>query len=382
MSEKAQTNDTDAGLRWYARREPLIVLVLAVIAIVFFLAVTGLSNIYQKQRNLIGDAFYSDGIADLQQGAAALAVRKFRAALTYSRGNFRYQLSLAQALADEQRTDEASGYLLNLWQTNPNHGTVNLALARIFADKGNIEEASRYYHNALYAAWDSDPDEKRQQVRLELIRFLLKAQLQTDADSELIALAANVPANSPLHGQLGELFLQAHDYEHALAEFHEASQLNHHDLAAAFGAGQAAFELHRYGQTRNYLRNVIAENPENSNARLLFDKAGLVEDLDPYRRDISMSKRNQIVLSAFAVAEQRLGSCKTAGIANAIPDTIGKRWPQLKAQVNAVSLRRDPDLANEAMDFVFSVEQQLTQCGAPTEKDDALLLVSRLREGN
>ena len=67
--------------------------------------------------------------------------------------DYAYQLNLAEALIGLKRTGEASTYLVNLWDRQPEDGLVNLELARIAVQKGQTEQALRYYHNAIYAAW-------------------------------------------------------------------------------------------------------------------------------------------------------------------------------------------------------------------------------------
>jgi transcriptional regulator GlxA family with amidase domain len=48
-----------------------------------------------------------------------------------------------------------------------------------------------------------------------------------------------------------------------------------------------------------------------------------------------------------------------------------------------VGLRRNPDLADIAMDLVFRIERETsTVCGTPTGADLALLLISRMHEGS
>src|SRR5262249_41831921 len=159
------------------------------------------------------------------------------------------------------------------------------------------------------AVWDSQPDEWRREVRLELIKFLFNANRTSDADAELIALSANLPATSPLHSEAAELFLQARDYERGLAEYRQALKINHNDAVAQLGAGRAAFEMRRYSQAVSYLRAATAENPNDTAARSLLEMTLSVLELDPFRRDISLAKRNQIVLSAFTIAADRLKSC-------------------------------------------------------------------------
>jgi hypothetical protein len=55
----------------------------------------------------------------------------------------------------------------------------------------------------------------------------------------------------------------------------------------------------------------------------------------------------------------------------------------MEPKVNQGDLRRNPDLAERAMDLVFEIERQTkAACGAPTGTDLALLLISKLHEGN
>src|ERR1017187_4846689 len=63
---------------------------------------------------------------------------------------------------------------LALWQPTPQDAAVNLALARVAAHRGSIEDATRYYHNAMYGVWNSDLDTSESKARIELIQFLLK----------------------------------------------------------------------------------------------------------------------------------------------------------------------------------------------------------------
>jgi hypothetical protein len=55
----------------------------------------------------------------------------------------------------------------------------------------------------------------------------------------------------------------------------------------------------------------------------------------------------------------------------------------MKPQITESGLRRDPELAEPAMDLVFKIERQANvDCGTPTGMDMALLLISKLHEGN
>jgi len=377
----------DRSLKWYSAREPIVILLLSALAAVSFLAVAGLSRTYHAQQDAIADKSYGHGIADLKAGLPDRAIVEFREALFYSRDNSQYQLSLAEALAARHRTDEAYAYLINLWQREPDNGTVNLELARVFAAKSESAEAIRYYHNAVYAVWAADPEDQRRAVRLEFIDFLLASGSQAQAQSELIALAASLPDDASLHARVGNLFAEARDYEHALAEFRQSLKLDRRNAAAMAGAGRAAFELGRYTQAQRYLESAVSANSNDSTSRSLLRTATLVLQMDPFRRQISAPQRNQIVIDAFATAGERLRVCGSKGGSTSSEPSdrnfLNARWAEMKPLVNTRSFRRNPDLADAAMDLVFSIEQQTAStCAAPRGKDLALLLISHLREGS
>ena len=179
-------------LRPYLAREPVMAGVLFALAVIFFLGVTELSYLYQSQQESLGKRWFTHGNTELRVGHFGDAVSDFRAALLYARDDYSYQLNLAEALIGLKRTSEAQVYLINLWERQPENGFVNLELARISAQKGDTDKALRYYHNAIYATWPEGQESGRRQARLELIDFLLKINARAQAQSELIALAANL----------------------------------------------------------------------------------------------------------------------------------------------------------------------------------------------
>ncbi len=377
------------GLGLYPTREPVILALLSALAIVGFLAVGGLSRMFHAQQEALANRWFTRGTGDLKDGHFDLAVGDFRAALRYSRDNYDYQLNLAQSLIGLKKTDEAYAYLINLWEREPENGLVNLELARIAAQKGQTEPALRYYHNAIYATWPGDQEVQRQNARLELIEYLLGIDAKAHAQSELIALAANLGDDPLLHQRVGDLFLQAQDYEHALAEYRLTLKSDHHNSPALAGAGLAAFDLGRYSLAQRYLQVAVAVNPGDEQSADLLKTTDLVLQMDPYQRQISADQRNRIVIEAFAAAGDRLKSCaatvNSSGTVSSesLEQSLIDSWAKMKPKINERDLRRDPDLTEKAMDLVFEIERQTkTACGAPTGTDLALLLIAKLHEGN
>jgi tetratricopeptide (TPR) repeat protein len=371
-------------VRRYLSREPVILALLSITAVIFFLAVAGLSRVYHRQREYLGSRWFSRGVADLKAQQYDSAITEFRAALLYSRDDYHYQLNLAEALLGLKRTNEASAYLLNLWDREPENGLVNLELARIAAQRGQTEQALRYYHDAIYATWPGDQRVQRRDTRVELIEYLLKINSTTQAQSELIALEANLGDDPAQQLRVGDLFLQARDYQNALSAYSLCLKADRHNHAALAGAGLAAFDLGLYPEAERYLQEAVAAAPSDTQSDDRLKTVELVLRMDPFRRQISAAERDRIVIAAFDAAGERIKSCTIPNIAPpAWQQDLAGRWAKMKPQITELGLRRNPDLLEGAMDLVFSTERQTSAtCGAPTGTDLALLLIAKLHEGN
>src|SRR5579872_1582258 len=157
---------SEQNLRWYAAREPLVLLALSAVALLGFFAVSALAHTYRRQQQRLADKWFGLAKEDQKAGHLLQAVSEFQAAELYARDNFDDQLGLAETLGALGRADESYTYLLNLRERQPDNGAVNLEMARNLAKKGNAEGAIRYYHNAIYAVWNGQAESRRNQVRL------------------------------------------------------------------------------------------------------------------------------------------------------------------------------------------------------------------------
>jgi tetratricopeptide (TPR) repeat protein len=373
-------------VRQYLRQQPVMLALLAGLAILFFLAVTGLSRAYQGQRQSLGSRWFDRGMIDLQARRFDSAVTEFRSALLYSRDNYSYQLNLAEALIGLKRTGEASSYLVNLWDRQPEDGVVNLELARIAVQKGQTEQALRYYHNAIYAAWSTDQEDNRREARLELIEFLLSTNTKAQAQAELIALEENLGDDPSQQQRVGDLFLRAQDYEHALGAYRLSLKADRDNGAALAGAGLAAFQLGRYPQAQHYLQGALTEGAGNALIEDRLKATELVLEMDPFRRQVSVAQRHKVAVEAFETAGRRLQACSAAQggtLPTATQTSLASSWAKMKPRMTEGELRRDPDLVEAGMDLVFEIERETSAtCGTPSGADAALLLIAKLHEGS
>jgi len=101
------------------RRPPVIIVFLLIIAVLAFAGVGRLVNRFHAQEEALARHLYQRGVKAQSENHPEEALGAFRAALSYSRDNFQYQLSLARALRDTGRTAESETYLIRLWERSP-----------------------------------------------------------------------------------------------------------------------------------------------------------------------------------------------------------------------------------------------------------------------
>jgi predicted Zn-dependent protease len=372
------------------RSAPVILLILTLAAATGFAAVSHLVARFNANQQARGRSLYQQGLADARAARYDDAIATFRAALTCDPTNSQYQLSLARALRDSndpRRLDEAESYLIALWQRTPQDAAVNLALARVAAHRGSIEDATRYYHNAMYGVWNSDPDANRSKARVELIQFLLKKNAPDNARSELMALATALPPDPAAHLQAAQLFAQAQDQPSALAQYQDVLRLDPANSSALTGAGQAAYQAGNYATAQHYLQAAVNADPQDGNSRQLLASTDLILRTNPFRTHISDAERNRRLAAAFAQAETRLTECaRQSGIDfKADPasplSALQSRWTAAKPNLARLRSPAETDLPDSIMDVVFQIEQQTAPvCGQPQGLDLALLMISRKRE--
>lgn len=374
------------------RSAPVILLVLTLAAATGFAAVGHLVARYNANQQSRGRKLYAQGAAAAGAGRYDEAIAAFRAALTCDRTNSQYQLSLARALRDSndpRRLDEAESYLLALWQRSPQDAAVNLALARVAAHRGSIEDATRYYHNAMYGVWNSDPDSNRSRARIELIQFLLKKGAPANAESELMALSTSLPRDPAAHFEAAQLFAQAQDYSGALTQYREAIHLDPLNSSALTGAGEAAYNSGNYATAQHYLQEALNRNPQDADARQLLGTTELIVRTNPFRSHISDVERNRRITAAFGQAGRRLTDCaqqtgvdlNATGLSASPLANLQSRWSATKPELNRLRSPAETDLPDAIMDVVFQIEQQTASvCGQPQGLDLALFLISQKRE--
>ena len=371
------------------RRDILLLALLFTIAVALFIFTRSMAA---KERQLdtdVGAFWFNQGQQQVRSGEMEKAVESFRKATNRVHDNRVYVLALANALAAAHHTDEARQALLRLRESAPENGEINLYLARLEAKRGDVVEAVRYYHNALYGLWTgSQIDEELRNVRVELINFLIDHQQHSAALSEVLILGASIPEGDAA-GQIeaGQLFLKAGDPEHALRHFVRALALNRNDAAALEGAGNAAFQLGDYARANRYLDGALAQGSGSDSTRQLLDISRMILSNDPLASHLRTAERNRRVMVDFDQALRRLQTClsqRTGGKDNAslALQALETDALAMQSKLKPGNLHRDPEMLGSAMELISKIEETTnTSCGEPSGLDRALLLIGRKHQG-
>ena len=365
-----------------AHREILLLVVLAIAAagLYFGVRVFAASNHAMQ----INDAafWYNQGERQLREQHVGAAITAFRKA-SLDEPNRVYARLLAQALAADGREAEARYLLLQERQTTPEDPEINLDLARLAAKEHDVPETIRYYHNALYGVWSGQNIElQRRLLRRELIEFLIAQHAREQALSEMLALSAQLPNTVGAKIEMGGLFLQNGDPEHAFSNFRAALRTQPDNQVALEGAGEAAFQFGDFPQARRHLWLLI--NPTEREKQML-NVATLAIQNDPMDQRLPYVSRNQRLLADFRQASQQLQQClaQKSGSPEEKPLQSLAAWQTaLKQKLVAASLRDAPDVAFRVLDSIYDAEEAVSRsCGPLQDLDSALLLIAKKNRG-
>jgi tetratricopeptide (TPR) repeat protein len=330
--------------------------------------------------------WFQKGQQQLQVGDTKGAIESFRKATSSDYETRAYGLALANALAAAGDTQEAQYALLRLRESAPEDAEVNLDLARLAARSGDVTEASRFYHNALYGLWTGKQiDQQQREVRLELVRFLLSRQQRGAALSELLILENDLPEDAAAQTAAAELFLQADDATHALKHFTRAIHLEKHDETALVGAGEAAFQLGNYAQAYRYLEAARGVK-ETDQVRQVLSLTSMILSSDPLAPHLNQEERSQRLELGIKQALVRLQAC--IGL-SAKDDTheaslgaLQDEAAAMQKKLKVTKVRRDAEQLSTGVELIARIEEATRlSCGEPEGIDRALLLIGRKYKG-
>jgi tetratricopeptide (TPR) repeat protein len=351
--------------------------VLIVVAVVAFFATRAVAANNRQMTFRDAESWYERGQRLMTAGRVDEAIASLRRASVRNRYERKYAMALAKALERKGETEAARAALLTLREASPEDADVNLALARLAVQRQDVTEALRFFHNTLYAPWPAESAGDRRDVRFELIDFLLQHKQLGRAQSELLAMAADLPDDVAAHVRVGERFVRAGDARQALNQFQRALRLAPGDRTALVGAGTSAFTLGDYVQARNYLRRAPAEADNVGRTREIVE---LVLSGDPLASRIGSAERRRRLFAALDYVEQRVQDCRQTRAAESDTNpthTLDQEVVRVRDQLKPSALL-DQDAIEGGVDLVGRIEQQLANACPPlTARDQALALIAQ-----
>jgi tetratricopeptide (TPR) repeat protein len=272
---------------------PAVTIAIVTVALAALFVLTGfVTGAYRAERRSRGQLHYQMGVALAQHGKNQEALEEFQAALSFSRGQPEYQLALSRALLDLGRLGEAETHLRELRQADPTNGVVNLLLARIAVQQGNLDEGAIYYHTAIYGLWPDHPEQHRIETRFELIDILKKRGAKQQALAELLEMMDRVPAEDiPTRKRLGALLLASDAPRQAEEVFADVVRRQSHDAEAYAGLAKAQFARGDYRLARNSFRQALRWKPDDPDVHKRLEVCEQILSLDPDARGLSAADR-------------------------------------------------------------------------------------------
>jgi tetratricopeptide (TPR) repeat protein len=316
------------------------------------------------------------------------AIALLRSALSYSPNQRGYELLLAQALGEDGRIEEASNYFLNLRESQPGDGFINLQLARLARQQNRDQQAVDFYHASIFGDWKGEGDVHRRYVRLELAEYLTQRKDFSEAQSELLIAASNARSlsNPALDVTLGDAFLAAGDTPNSLKLYQKAMTDSPRDPVAYEKAGRIAYRQGDYGHAREWLERALRESggstgsatdPEGDTATLLKNSERLIF-LDP---DLATNGTDRVAreLHNRTLARQRLDACiKQDAATEQMPaglQALLARWAASAKSTTRDDLLRNPTNDLSLRSLIDDTEILTAQICGPPKGDDALLLI-------
>jgi tetratricopeptide (TPR) repeat protein len=326
-----------------------------------------------------GDA----GQAALAQHRPHDAIASLREALSYAPNQRDYQFLLAQALGEDGRIEEANNYFLNLRESQPGDGFINLQLARLARQRAQKQQAIDFYRASIYGDWKGEGDVHRRAVRLELANYLIDQKDMPEAQSELAIAASNARSttDATLDMTFADAFVQAGDNADALRLYQKAMVDSPSNPVPYEKAGRIAYRQGDFAHAAEWLERALRESagnpgsaadPEGDTATLQKNSERLLA-LAPASAT-TRAERVSRELHNRALAKQRFDACLKQ---STTMQSLAARWPAAM-KTTRIALLGDRKTEADLNQLISDTEILAAQnCGAPKGEDALLLLLAQ-----
>jgi tetratricopeptide (TPR) repeat protein len=332
---------------------------------------TALAAVDVRQRNIFAAREFGAGQQLIAKGAIEQGIEHLRTASTLDAENSEYGVGLAQAILADDRPSDAEQMLLPLLERNPNDGAANLAMARVLAKEGRLEEAKSYYHRAIYGVWPRGADQNRTVARFELIDLLARANARQELLSELLPMQDDSTNSAAQRKKIAHLFVVAGSPSRAVTIYRDVLRKDSHDADAYVGLAEAALSLGDFSTARADLLAAQKLVPADSSiiqGRIVLTDS--VTALDPTQRGLSLPEQYRRSKNLLKMTLASARSCLTA------------QAPQVAAALDSATLQVSSASAvgqSQSVEQTLSLAEQLwglrrSRC-APERDSGALALI-------
>lgn len=332
---------------------------------------TALARVDVTERKSYAVREFTTGQRLISEGKVEEGIEHLRTATTLDGENYAYGVALAQAILADGRPREAEQLLLPLLERDETDGSTNLALARVLAKEGKIEQAKSYYHRAIYGLWPTDANKSRTAARFELIDLLARSNARQELLAELLPIQDDSTNDLAQRKRIAHLFVVAGSPARAVVIFREILRRDSKDADAFVGLAEAALSLGDFATARTDLLAAQKLTPEDSIN--LLPRVALTDSvisLDPTQSGLSLPEQ---VRRSRNLVQTTLTSVRKC---------LGVQAPQVAVALDSATLLL---VSGRAAGQAQSVEQNLSlaeqlwglrrsRC-APDREDGALALI-------
>jgi tetratricopeptide (TPR) repeat protein len=289
----------------------------ALAGLVLLMVLAGFLNYYYRaSRQARAQQDYQVGNELLQQGRYDEAIEQFRNALsiTHSLENRR---ALGLALVKAGRLEEGALYLNEVVRERPDDGPAQLGLAEIAAQKGQVDAAISHYRRAIDGSWPQNAQENRLEARIALVKTLANAARRTQAQEELLSLAAEIPPQPAWQRRVAKMLADYGLPQQAAALYREVLHHNRQDTDAWYGLGEEEFTLGDFAAAKQAFQQAVDIDSTDAAAKMRIALCDEILALDPVLPGLKAADRYQRSRELLMRVIDRVRDCNPAALPEA-----------------------------------------------------------------
>ena len=241
-----------------------------------------------------------------KEGRQPEALELFRGAFNRSPLNREYHLAFARSLRENGRLGESKASVQNLLERSPTYGAANAELARMLAAERDWQQASWYYHRALYGEWDAPPDLRI--LRFELADLLAKYKATDQLLSEVLLLEATRGRDLDAR-HMARLSLAAGNWSSAEQQYRALLNDSATDPGLLVGLARAQVGAGKYLEAERSFERVLKSGAASENVQEELQLVQTVNQLDPTVRRLPAVEKHRRSHELVSLLLQPLVAC-------------------------------------------------------------------------